>query len=127
MFFFCEEEDGIRFLTVTGFQTCAFPILALITAGSAFASAGVQRRVAEALERASRRRVVLLDAPVSARDAAVKDLAARLIREDPSILGYDRRGAPGATPAGGADPAPPPGGRPGPRSPPPPRASRPPP
>src|SRR5437870_2732489 len=81
----------------TGFQpfapgpdTSARPV-GLITAGSAFASAGVQRRVAEALERASRRRVVLLDAPVSARDAAVKDLAARLIRENPSIVGYDWR------------------------------------
>jgi len=81
----------------TGFQpfapgpdTSARPV-GLITAGSAFASAGVQRRVAEALERASRRRVVLLDAPVSARDVAVKDLAARLIRENPSIVGYDWR------------------------------------
>jgi len=90
----------------TGFQpfapgpdTSARPV-GLITAGSAFASAGVQRRVAEALERASRRRVVLLDAPVSARDAAVKDLAARLIRENPSIVGYDWREPRCATGAG---------------------------
>src|SRR2546427_3890158 len=26
-FFFFQAEDGIRFLTVTGFQTCALPIL----------------------------------------------------------------------------------------------------
>src|SRR5438309_6091691 len=90
----------------TGFQpfapgpdTSARPV-GLITTGSAFARAGVQRRVAEALERASRRRVVLLDAPVSARDAAVKDLAARLIRENPSIVGYDWREPRCATGAG---------------------------
>jgi len=90
----------------TGFQpfapgpdTSARPV-GLITTGSAFARAGVQRRVAEALERASRRRVVLLDAPVSARDASVKDLAARLIRENPSIVGYDWREPRCATGAG---------------------------
>src|SRR5438445_4982581 len=90
----------------TGFQpfapgpdTSARPV-GLITTGSAFARAGVQRRVAEAFERASRRRVVLLDAPVSARDAAVKDLAARLIRENPSIVGYDWREPRCATGAG---------------------------
>src|SRR5206468_6379467 len=82
-----------------GTDTSARPV-GLITAGSAFASAGVQRRVAEALERASRRRVVLLDAPVSARDAAVKDLAAPLIRENPSIVGYDWREPRCATGAG---------------------------
>ena len=63
----------------------------LITTGSAFTRAGVQRRVAESLERASQRRVVLLDTPASVRDAAVKDLAARLIRANPSIVGYDWR------------------------------------
>ena len=81
----------------TGFQppapgpdTSARPV-GLITTGSAFARAGVRRRVAETLERASQRRVVLLDAPASVRDAAVKDLAARLIRANPSIVGYDWR------------------------------------
>jgi len=81
----------------TGFQalapepdTSARPI-GLITTGSAFAHAGVQQRVAETLERASQRRVVLLEAPASVHDAAVKDLAARLIRANPSLAGYDWR------------------------------------
>src|SRR5207244_5690414 len=73
-----------------GPDTSARPV-GLITTGAAFARAGVRQRVAEALQRASRRRVVLLDAPVSARDAAVKDLAARLIREHPAIAGYESR------------------------------------
>ena len=82
-----------------GPDTSARPV-GLITTGAAFARAGVRQRVAEALQRASRRRVVLLDAPVSARDAAVKDLAARLIRENPSIAGYDWREPRCATGAG---------------------------
>src|SRR5438552_17589286 len=84
-----------------GPDTSARPV-GLITTGAAFARAGVRQRVAEALQRASRRRVVLLDAPVSARDAAVKDLAARLSRENPSIVGYDWREPRGAAGAGRA-------------------------
>src|SRR5256886_8896687 len=32
-FFFFQAEDGIRDLTVTGVQTCALPILAMLTTG----------------------------------------------------------------------------------------------
>src|SRR5438046_168299 len=85
----CGWRTGFQF-PAPGPDTSARPV-GLITTGSAFERAGVRRRVAERLERASQRRVVLLDAPASVRDAAVKDLAARLIRANPSIVGYDWR------------------------------------
>src|SRR5437016_3033385 len=85
----CGWRTGFQ-LPAPGPDTSARPV-GLITTGSAFERAGVRRRVAETLERASQRRVVLLDAPASVRDAAVKDLAARLIRANPSIVGYDWR------------------------------------
>src|SRR2546428_7150949 len=80
-------------LPAPGPDTSARPV-GLITTGSAFERAGVRRRVAETLERASQRRVVLLDAPASVRDAAVKDLAARPIQANPAILGDGWPGAP---------------------------------
>ncbi|PYO33183.1 MAG: hypothetical protein DMD86_11250 [Candidatus Rokuibacteriota bacterium] len=85
----CGWRTGFQF-PAPGPDTSARPV-GLITTGSAFERAGVRRRVAETLERASQRRVVLLDTPASVRDAAVKDLAARLIRANPSIVGYDWR------------------------------------
>src|SRR5256886_3550796 len=35
-FFFFQAEDGIRDLTVTGVQTCALPICAVVLAGEGF-------------------------------------------------------------------------------------------
>src|SRR2546430_6257687 len=57
VFFFCQAEDGIRYLTVTGVQTCALPIsdVAIVGAGIAgiatayhLARAGVKPIVLEA-------------------------------------------------------------------------------
>src|SRR5256886_4634844 len=98
----CGWRTGFQ-LPAPGPDTSARPV-GLITTGSAFERAGVRRRVAETLERASQRRVVLLDAPASVRDAAVKDLAARLIRANPSIVGYDWRELRCASGAGGLTP-----------------------
>src|SRR2546429_3602811 len=121
----CGWRTGFQ-LPARGPDPSARPV-GLITTGSAFERAGVRRRVAETLERASQRRVVLLDAPASVRDAAVKDLAARLIRANPSIVGDDWRGGPRAGGGGGGGPGPPPGGGRGRRCPPPPPRVPPPP
>src|SRR5256886_7309941 len=104
----CGWRTGFQ-LPAPGPDTSARPV-GLITTGSAFERAGVRRRVAETLERASQRRVVLLDAPASVRDAAGKEPAARLITAQPSLAGYDTRGHPLARRAGCARPATPPGG-----------------
>jgi hypothetical protein len=65
--------------------------VALIVEGSAFARSGVARRVREAVEAASGRRVVMVDAEASSNDDAVKSLAARLRKVNPSIAPYDWR------------------------------------
>src|SRR5438552_13019674 len=76
----CGWRTGFQ-LPAPGPDTSARPVR-LITTGSAFERAGVRRRVAETLERGSPRPVVPLEAPAPARDAAVKDRAAGVIRAD---------------------------------------------
>ena len=65
--------------------------VALLTAGSAFQRSSVSRHVVRALERHARRRVLLLDAPVSVDEPSAKELAARLVKENPGVAGYDWR------------------------------------
>src|SRR2546427_8451401 len=48
-FFFFQAEDGIRYLTVTGVQTCALPIAVHRDAGAALSS--VADELAQALGR----------------------------------------------------------------------------
>src|SRR2546430_7309297 len=98
----CGWRTGFQ-LPAPGPDTSARPV-GLITTGSAFERAGVRRRVAETLERASQRRVVLLDAPASVRDAAGKDPAARPSRANPSLGGDDWRGLPAPHRARGGGP-----------------------
>src|SRR5262245_30145856 len=61
----------------------------LVTSGCAFERSGVRRDVVRALERQSGRRVVVLDGPTSVDDPAVKELAERLVKENPRLAGYD--------------------------------------
>src|SRR3989475_2081171 len=80
-FFFFKEEDGIRFLTVTGVQTCALPIgelsppvpamtEAYAWATNLFAAAGDFERVRAALAAFSARLAVRLE-PAQAYAATV--------------------------------------------------------
>jgi hypothetical protein len=63
----------------------------LLTDGSAFARPDVLERVVHAVEQASHRRVLLLGAPASPQEATVKELAARLRKENRGLAGYDWR------------------------------------
>src|SRR5437867_4816875 len=65
--------------------------VALIVDGPAFERPEVARRVREAVEQASGRHVVVIDAEASSDAEAVKTLAARLRKANPSIASYDWR------------------------------------
>jgi hypothetical protein len=67
------------------------PAVGLLTSGSAFERSGVRRQVVRALERESKRRVVVLDGSASADDPGVKELVARITKENPSLARYDWR------------------------------------
>jgi hypothetical protein len=63
----------------------------LLTSGSAFERSGVRRDVVRALEKQSGRKVLVLDGPASVDEAGVKELAARVKKENPALGGYDVR------------------------------------
>src|SRR3989442_15155523 len=88
----CGWRTGFQ-LPAPGPDTSARPV-GLITTGSAFERAGVRRRVAETLERASQPRVVLLDAAASARGAAVDGAARRAARAGTPLGLLGLRGRP---------------------------------
>jgi len=65
--------------------------VALVVDGPAAGRPEVRRSLKQAVERASGRLVVLIDSETSPDDAAVKTLAARLMKANPSIASYDWR------------------------------------
>src|SRR2546430_11190164 len=54
MFFFLQEEGGIRYLTVTGVQRCALPIWGRCTSHSSFSTASCNAHPEAASRRCSR-------------------------------------------------------------------------
>src|SRR6476620_12036406 len=68
-FFFCQAEDGIRDIGVTGVQTCALPIFE-------------RRALEDAAVRAGARRVYVIEEPMAAAigaDLPVNDTAASMV------------------------------------------------
>src|SRR5207237_5511447 len=73
LFFFCQAEDGIRYSSVTGVQTCALPIS--ITSWTSFSRLHLQRALAAAmrfLERQFKFRFDILPASTAATARACR-------------------------------------------------------
>src|SRR5580765_3983931 len=67
------------------------PAVGLVLDGSAFARAAVRKRVIAALETATGRHVVVVEAPSPTGGSATETFAARLARTDPALARYDWR------------------------------------
>jgi len=84
---------GLRpgFPVASGGAGYADPPVGVLTEGSAFDRPELRQQVARSLERASRKRVLLLGVPASVGEGSLKELVSRLTKENPGLARYDWR------------------------------------